>query len=192
MPGDAALSIRRLLLPVVLHSRAQKLERARAGHERGTDRAPTSFSNCALSLRSPLDRPSPYGSGRKRESRRTQLLFVRAPSWLLTQPNGGSQTLLLKSEPLPCPSYLAHAPPRWMRHGMAVHERPRGLCDGSIHDVANLDVGQVPVRAISYLGVRWLQKVDFFQHAELNANENRCERSTPQLATVMPTCRWNA
>jgi hypothetical protein len=41
VPGDAALSIRRLLLPVVLHSRAQKLERARAGHERGTDRAPT-------------------------------------------------------------------------------------------------------------------------------------------------------
>ena len=46
VPGDAALSIRRLLLPVVLHSRAQKLERARAGHERGTDRAPTSFSLC--------------------------------------------------------------------------------------------------------------------------------------------------
>lgn len=79
VPGDAALSIRRLLLLVVLHSRAQKLERARAGNERGTDRAP-SGSNCALSLRSPLDRPSPYGSGRKRESRRTQLLFVRAPS----------------------------------------------------------------------------------------------------------------
>ena len=81
VPGDAALSIRRLLLLlVVLHSRAQKLERARAGDRPGTGTEWFKLQ-CALSLRSPLDRLiSPYGSGRKRESRRTQLLFVRAPS----------------------------------------------------------------------------------------------------------------
>ena len=76
MPGDAALSIRRLLLLlVVLHSRAQKLERARAGDRPGTEWLKL---QCALSLRSPLDRLiSPYGSGRKRESTRIQLLYVR-------------------------------------------------------------------------------------------------------------------
>ena len=77
VPGDAALSIRRLLLLVVLHSRAQKLERARAGDRPGTGTEWFKLQ-CALSLRSPLDRLiSPYGSGRKRESRRIQLLFVR-------------------------------------------------------------------------------------------------------------------